>query len=220
MLMGNAGKFLSDFHVATIERNSGPSPICVKQIATLFQQAIDRYPTFTAEFQNLLALTKSRTAGIAWHTVWQHGDYKLENVILNPRTKTVVGVIDWELSSKQGLPFIDLLYLIAYNRSIRQSMRISEVYRTAILSWNFTPEENRLLNEYQKYVGISAADPLLWATLYLVHDVGVRFTFNVSLPDERARLTALLSDTTAALLAHPGPRINVEPAQGTAGRAE
>ena len=210
MLMGNAGKFLSDFHVATIERNSGPSPICVKQIATHFQQAIDRYPTFTAEFQNLLALTKSRTAGIAWHTVWQHGDYKLENVILNPRTKTVVGVIDWELSSKQGLPFIDLLYLIAYNRSIRQSMRISDVYRAAILSWNFNPEEQGLLYEYQKNIGIDATDPLLWATLYWVHDIGVRYTFNLAIPDERSRLKVLLAETTAALLSRPASPINID----------
>ena len=214
----HAVKFLSDFHVATMERSSSSELLHAVQIDALFQHAIDRYPTFAAAFQSLLELTKTRTAGVAWQTVWQHGDYKLENVILNPKTLAVVGVIDWELSSKQGFPFLDLLYLIAYNRSIRQSMRISEVYRTAILSWNFTPEETRLLNEYQKYVGISAADPLLWATLYLVHDVGVRFTFNVSLPDERARLTALLSDTTAALLAHPGSRINVEPAQGPAGK--
>ncbi len=216
----HAVKFLSDFHVATMERSSSSELLHAVQIDALFQHAIDRYPTFAAAFQCLRELTKTRTAGVAWQTVWQHGDYKLENVILNPRTLAVVGVIDWELSSKQGFPFLDLLYLIAYNRSIRQSMRISEVYRTAILSWNFNPEENRLLNEYQKYVGISAADPLLWATLYLVHDIGVRFTFNVSLPDEHTRLTALLSDTTVALLAHPGPRINVEPAQGTAGRAE
>ena len=204
----NAGKFLSDFHAATIEQSAEPSPIRVKQITTLFQHAIDRYPTFTAEFQSLLALTKNRAAGSAWQTVWQHGDYKLENVILNPQTKAVVGVIDWELSSKRGLPFLDLLYLIAYNRSIRQSVRISDVYRAAILPWNFKPEEHRLLNAYQKNIGIDATDPLLWATLYLVHDVGIRFTFNVALPDEYNRLKALLTETTASLLAHPASRIH------------
>ncbi len=199
----NAVKFLSDFHLATIERNADPSPIRVKQFDALFQHAIDRYPALIAEFQSLLSLVKNRAAGIAWQTVWQHGDYKLENVILNPQTMAVVGVIDWELSAKQGLPFLDLLYLIVYNRSIRQSMRISDVYRAAILSWNFNSEEQGLLYEYQKNVGIDATDPLLWATLYLVHDVGIRFTFNIASPDEHNRLKVLLAETMTALHSHP-----------------
>ena len=195
----NAMRFLSELHVATIERNPHSSTKGAAHVETLFSRAVARYPDLSGEFRKLAELVQVRLSKQESLFVWQHGDFKLENVILHSKSLNVAGVIDWELSEEHGLPILDLLYLIAYNRSTREKMRISDVYRKAILPWKFSGEENRLLQTYEKWVGLNISDKALWATLYMVHDVGVRYTFNLTVPDERARLEQLLHETTAAL---------------------
>ena len=198
----NAMHFLAEFHVSTIERKPHSSTRGADHVETLFSRAVARYPVLSAAFRKLAELVQARLPQRESIYVWQHGDFKLENVILHSKSLDVVGVIDWELSEEHGLPILDLLYLIAYNRSTLEKKRISDVYRKAILPWKFTREENRLLQTYEKRVGLNISDKALWATLYIVHDVGVRYTFNVTVPDERARLEQLLQETTAALAMH------------------
>ena len=60
-----------------------------------------------------------------------------------------------------------------------------------------------MLDAYQDSIGLVVTDPALWATLYMIHDVGVRYSFNLALPDERERLEQLLRETAAMLDLRP-----------------
>ena len=143
--------------------------------------------------------------------------FKLENVVLDPRSLAVVGVIDWELSQQRGLPLLDLLYLFAYNRSVNCSQRVSDVYLEIILPWKFSPDETPIINDYQKTLGFSISDFTLWAALYLIHDVGVRFSYDLAVPELRRRLEQLLDATYAALQTHAGRTTSNPQAIGTLG---
>ncbi len=43
--------------------------------------------------------------------VYNHGDFYHENILIDPKTLEITGIIDWEMSEKRGLPLLDLLYL-------------------------------------------------------------------------------------------------------------
>ena len=199
----NAVHFLSELHKATAERCTGSQAVVDELIGNLFELAIDRYPALAPEIAQLAETVRRRAIGRHWLAVWQHGDYKLENVILNPHSLALVGVIDWELSRIRGLPMLDMLYLIAYNRSVNSGVRISDVYRSVILPWKFSAEEIQMLDAYQASIGLVVTDPALWATLYMIHDVGVRYSFNLAWSDERERLEQLLRETAAMLDLRP-----------------
>ena len=200
----NAANFLSVLHLATAQQFGGFEANGQDPIDNLFEQATNRYPSLAIEFARLAAAVRLRATEEVRLTVWQHGDFKLENVVLDPRSLAVVGVIDWELSQQRGLPLLDLLYLFAYNRSVNCSQRVSDVYLEIILPWKFSPDETPIINDYQKTLGFSISDFTLWAALYLIHDVGVRFSYDLAVPELRRRLEQLLDATYAALQTHAG----------------
>ena len=142
---------------------------------------------------------RHRKTDQAWLTVWQHGDFKLENVVIDPRSLSVVGVIDWELAQECGLPLLDLLYLIAYNRSVNESLHITDVYLETILPWKFSSEETQILDDYQNALGFTVTDVTLCATLYMIHEIGIRFLYDLAVPEHRKRLEHLLRATASAL---------------------
>lgn len=86
--------------------------------ATIFKGAIDR-------------LSK-KLIGTKLLLVHTHGDFKRTNLLCT-KTNQVVGVVDWDLSQEAGLPFVDLLWYLSYERSLQyRIVELSEaIYRTA-----------------------------------------------------------------------------------------
>ena len=50
-----------------------------------------------------------------------HGDTKIENFMIEPKTNKVIGVIDMELAEFPGIPLIDLFFLINLQLSHRRT---------------------------------------------------------------------------------------------------
>lgn len=59
--------------------------------------------------------------------VFNHGDYKLENILVQNGDCSIIGVIDWDLSVENGMPFIDLIHLLAYEKCDKGSQSIDEI---------------------------------------------------------------------------------------------
>ncbi len=75
-------------------------------------------------------------------------DYKIENVLIDPASHGITGVIDWDYSQEAGLPLLDLLYLFAYNRTIRTGRPLEEVFIGALLADDYDPLERELYDAY------------------------------------------------------------------------
>lgn len=197
----NAAGFLTALHVATVQRDGAANEFRDETVRDLCGKMRERYPELRALTEQIEALLRQGQDRQEFLTVWQHGDFKLENVILDPVSLSVVGAIDWELSQERGLPLLDLLYLIAYNRQVNEGRHLVEVFHSVILPWRFSSEEQRLLNGYVGALGLVMKQPAVWAAFYMLHDLGVRHHYDLTRPDQRELLERQLQATATALTA-------------------
>ncbi|TXH57832.1 phosphotransferase family protein [Piscinibacter sp.] len=110
--------------------------------------------------------------GLTLPLVWMHGDYKIENVMYDARTYRLTGVIDWEHAMIPGLPLLDALYLLVFNRHVR-GVPLLDAVRDVIVDGMTALEKSRI-DRYCSQLAIpSAARPALEA-LFFVHHVGHR----------------------------------------------
>ncbi len=96
--------------------------------------------------------------------VWRHGDYKIENVLFDEKTREISGVIDWDLSCRNGLPLLDVFYLLLYKDSLFSRKSIGRILRERALMMDFTPFELSVIRGYAAEIGIAEEfwRPLLW----------------------------------------------------------
>lgn len=103
-----------------------------------------------------------------------HGDYKIENLMFDPGSLQVSGVIDWDLSRKTGLPLLDLLYLIAYNRVIREGREIEEIFLDCILPGKLSEFERAAHDEYIGKTGMDAGVADILTAMFWIYHVAFR----------------------------------------------
>lgn len=76
-----------------------------------------------------------------------HGDYRLENLVVDPASKDISAVLDWEMST-QGDPLMDLALLLVYweqpGEPLRQRVALAPDLTTASDFWS----RDRLIEEY------------------------------------------------------------------------
>ena len=200
---GNAASWLSTLHQATAEWCKASPEIFDEFVVTLFRHAVARYPTLQKDIDLVARAVQRRGIDRDWMTVWQHGDFKLENLILNPKSLAIVAVIDWELSRERGLPLLDLLYLIVYDRNVTLGLALEDIYLAEILTWKFTQTDEKLVNEYLTRFGLNVDDSKMWAAIYLIHDIGIRRHYSISNPQHCAILKKMLRETANALESAP-----------------
>lgn len=131
-------------------------------------------PAAVPALQRIEALLRSALMGKRFRTVWMHGDYKIENLLFDPKTLQVTGIIDWDLSRKTGLPLLDLLYLIAYNRVIREAGEIETIFLDCILPGKFSEFERAARDEYIGKTGMDAGFADILTVMFWIHHVAYR----------------------------------------------
>ena len=158
----------------------------------LFGDAAGRHPAARPLLDHIEARVRGMLLGASMPVVWMHGDFKIENVVIDRVTRQPSGVIDWELSQLRGLPLLDLLYLLTYNHILRCDEGFHRVYREVALSSTWMTWESRLLDTYMDRLSIGA--PLADAMLAMlpVHALARRLTYDMgSTKDRRAALGML-----------------------------
>jgi aminoglycoside phosphotransferase (APT) family kinase protein len=106
--------------------------------------------------------------------VWMHGDYKIENLIFDPDSLQVTGIIDWDLSQAKGYPLLDLLYLITYNRVITEHREIEEVILNCIVPQRFSEFEREISDSYVRELGLDADAMEVLIMLFCIHHIAYR----------------------------------------------
>jgi peptidoglycan/xylan/chitin deacetylase (PgdA/CDA1 family)/aminoglycoside phosphotransferase (APT) family kinase protein len=197
----HAVDFLIALHRAT--RDNPAKTNLGKRIGCHADAATERYPRLVDPIRAVQSRLLAATDGWQVPVVWQHGDFKLENVMLDARRLTVNGVIDWELADPNGLPILDMLYLFAYNRSVNGGGRIADVYLDLLADGPRRPDEHREMKRYLDAMGLTITNWAAWAAMYFLHDAGVRFKWDLDATGRQAQLEHILSTTLAALDAPP-----------------
>lgn len=98
---------------------------------------------------------KKQLLGKEFCTVLSHGDYKIENVLFDEKTWEINGVIDWDLSRKNSLPLLDVLYLLLYKDSLINKKSIGRILRERVIKMNFTEFENSQIRGYASELEIA-----------------------------------------------------------------
>jgi len=145
-----------------------------------------RMPIINARYDEFFNLLLKKLNFVSFPMVCMHGDYKLENLILNVETNKVVGIIDWELGDLQGFPLIDLFYLIIYDMHIKDEGDTFHLY-SKLLSNNVSNEAKLFIADYNDKYAISDESYIFLRAIYFVHHFSKRDKFDVS--EEKESLT-------------------------------
>jgi aminoglycoside phosphotransferase (APT) family kinase protein len=88
-----------------------------------------------------------RFRGRALNLVLAHGDYSIDNILLDAGGK-ISGVFDWDLSQNRGLPAIDLFYFLITAMRRRYGAPISKLYASRVLPMAFEGGERTAFDSY------------------------------------------------------------------------
>ena len=70
---------------------------------------------------------KTALRGRTMTVSWVHGDFVPENILIEPTTHQISGIVDWELACKQALPQLDLAWLLLSTHLHVQHKEIGDV---------------------------------------------------------------------------------------------
>jgi O-antigen/teichoic acid export membrane protein/aminoglycoside phosphotransferase len=78
-----------------------------------------------------------------------HGDLWLGNVLLDPRSVSLTGIVDWEASRGDDLPAVDLAHLVISTRCVTEGRDIARVVERLIDGHDeLRPDEHALVEPY------------------------------------------------------------------------
>lgn len=120
---------------------------------------------YQAHLQQLQEELRNALTGHTVSTSWIHGDYTPGNILIDPATHTVTGLIDWELAAPDELPQLDLIQFFMTTRLLRQQCEYGDVVCALITRRGWQPQETRLLDAAQEAL---PGDPLPARTLVLL----------------------------------------------------
>ncbi|MFA6216039.1 MAG: aminoglycoside phosphotransferase family protein [Candidatus Omnitrophota bacterium] len=87
-------------------------------------------------------------------TVWMHGDYKIENILFDAKSRKIKGVIDWDLSNKEVLPLLDIFFLLIYKHKLVTGESVAKSLTDRYLKGNFTSWEQQIIKAHLDVLGL------------------------------------------------------------------
>lgn len=178
-MVAKAADFITKFHQETardiVIDESGYTNHLGGCFDILYPNINDEYKYKLKRIEDFL---RKALLGKPLKTVWFHGDYKIENVLFDAKKWEISGLIDWDLSSREGLPLLDIFYLMAYRHTLNKKS-VLQVFAEWFFGQNFTKSEIGIINRYCHAIG-GSGDLRLLLVVFWAHHVAQRY---------RARLT-------------------------------
>lgn len=156
-----------------------------------------RYPTLAGVLERLESVLRASLGGAECPVVWMHGDFKIENVVVDERSARLLGVIDWELSEPEGLPLLDLWYLLLYNRMIERGVDFLTAVRDILPPQQLVGEEAARCADYLRALDIPAGLVPGLAAALILHHAGRRMDMDPNDEREMDKLRLLLERVAA-----------------------
>ncbi|MBI4847300.1 MAG: methyltransferase domain-containing protein [Nitrospirae bacterium] len=167
-------KVLTEFHIKTLQRVHLNEERFVR-LFSCYAEELMQTLAFDAGYSELaegvVMYLRKEAVNKEMLLAWQHGDYKLENLLFDLDSITVTGIIDWDLSAREGLPLLDLLHLLASRRKVLYGEELMDVICDIIIPLKFDHMEKNILERYMNALGISAEALPAMAIIYWLHHV-------------------------------------------------
>jgi SAM-dependent methyltransferase/Ser/Thr protein kinase RdoA (MazF antagonist) len=202
-LLERAFDVLCDFNRQSLERRALTRADFESITGRALGIAAARYPAAAGAAARLRKALEHVLVGPAVPLTWQHGDFKLENVIFDAAGRQVRAIIDWELAAREGLPLVDLLYLLAYREiTVGTADDILDVTATVLLADRWPPASAALLARY--LAAFPDVKPFKDACVgvFLAHHVAIRFAYDAR--DNSNKIATLMNDIAARLESNAG----------------
>lgn len=99
-----------------------------------------------ARLQAVREELRSGMDGVAITTSLIHGDFWPSNLLSDPDTGAITGIVDWESAERGGLPFHDALHLVLYTRKLAARSELGWEVRRALEGVPWTAAERAVMD--------------------------------------------------------------------------
>jgi ubiquinone/menaquinone biosynthesis C-methylase UbiE len=145
VILRQATAFLTEFHRETAEEHACSE----KWLQENFDWLVDYIDNLGGNVAELKALCRRDLLGKRVRTVTAHGDFSLQNLIFNPQSCQLTGVVDWDLADTRGWPGRDLLHLFVAREYETRGCTFNEAVLTVLKRIRDNPGiERDLFNSY------------------------------------------------------------------------
>jgi hypothetical protein len=176
IVVNEAAPLLTAFHkTCVIKRLMDKSAF--DQIASPFFHGVLPFlknEEMRGRFQYVIDGIQERLLGTLFPLVYSHGDFQAENMILDPTTFKIEGIIDWDLSQSEGLPLHDLLYLLLYKETLLGRGDFETIFLKRLLPLRLDPEDENHFTAYQQAIGIASDHLLPLQIFFWLHHIAFR----------------------------------------------
>ena len=193
-LTRNAVDFLIRFNQITAREIIVDDVVFENLFGAIVRQVIATYPETGPVLERIETRLRRVVHGRSMVTVWLHGDYKMENIIFDKKTLGINGIIDWEHSRRDNLPWLDLMYLVAYNRIASDGLDFFEAYRAVISPENLTDHEKSVIAAYASAFPVTPDMKTVLSCLFFLHHIGFRYIYIMSREGDRRNIFSALDD--------------------------
>lgn len=199
-LTRNAVDFLIRFNRITAREIIVDDMAFENLFSTIVRQVIATYPETRSIMERIEVHLRRAVHGRNMVTVWLHGDYKMENLIFDKKTLEINGIIDWEHSRRNNLPWLDLLYLVTYNRIVSEGLDFFGAYREVIFPENHTDHEKSVIAAYASALPVTPDMKTALSCLFFLHHIGFRYIYIMSREGDRRNIFSALDDIEKRLV--------------------
>jgi aminoglycoside phosphotransferase (APT) family kinase protein/SAM-dependent methyltransferase len=190
----NAVDFLIRFNQITARAIIVDDVAFENLFGAIVRQVITTYPETRPIVERIEVHLRRIVHGRNMVTVWLHGDYKMENIIFDKETLGINGIIDWEHSRRNNLPWLDLMYLVTYNRIVSENLDFFEAYREVIFPENHSDHEKSVIAAYAGAFPVTPDMKTVLSCLFFLHHIGFRYIYIMSREGDRRNIFSALDD--------------------------
>ncbi|MEO7910341.1 MAG: aminoglycoside phosphotransferase family protein [Roseiflexaceae bacterium] len=152
-MLQDAARLIGKLHLGTVQRRVVDEALFARlagdDLALLRQMSVG-WPEAALLRQKLNQLDELLRSQIAGHELpfsWTHGDFWPGNLLIQPATEAIGGVVDWDRASADQIPLHDLLHLLAYTRKLQRRSELGDEIVSYLLPAVFDKYERSLVKE-------------------------------------------------------------------------
>lgn len=125
-------------------------------------------------YKDCLRILREISVGSNLPLVPIHGDYWLNNIIWDPRQRRITGILDWDHSSKIGLPLLDVFHLLFWRTHFLYDLNTRWAVSKAFKR-NFPGTMGQIVSDYCKELNIPESQVLSLFCRYWLGEVAAKF---------------------------------------------
>jgi aminoglycoside phosphotransferase (APT) family kinase protein len=152
-MMRDAAHLIGQLHLGTLRRRMVDEALFARLAGddlAFMCQLSGGWPEVTQLRQKLEQLDQLLRSQIAGHELpfsWTHGDFWPGNLLIQPASGQIGGVVDWDRASVDQIPLHDLLHLLAYTRKLQRRSELGHEIVSYLLPAAFDKYERSLVKE-------------------------------------------------------------------------